>query len=204
MAVYEAAVCLGTVLLDHPMSPLHGAGREWMGLWMGSVAGLLMRWRVGAHYNPAAAIVLLPWRSAWRCVGAQLFGSVAGAGVARMAAGPPLGHGAVRYAALAVGQWEEAFLLEWLMGALWMALLAAAGGATGRWTPVMGAALTGIFFLLPGAAANPARAFAGAVFSGEREALWVYFVAPTAGMQAGALLHRYLGGAKPGNFAMRE
>jgi aquaporin Z len=45
---------------------------------------------------------------------------------------------------------------------------------------------------ISGASMNPARSFAPAIASGHTEHLWIYFVAPIAGMALASLIYSFL------------
>jgi aquaporin Z len=63
-----------------------------------------------------------------------------------------------------------------------------------KWSGVVAALLVALYITLAapisGMSINPARSFAPAVFAGQFEDLWIYFVAPPLGAFAAAELHR--------------
>ncbi|MFG2480911.1 MIP/aquaporin family protein [Streptomyces fagopyri] len=163
--------------------------------------------RSGGHMNPAVTVSLwlmgaFPGRSVLPYVLAQLAGSAAGTGLARLVWGRPVTLPSVDYAAIGPSPaWQPSsvFLAE--------------AGSTAAIVLVVGFVLARTRFahLLPyaiglsvalvitllgtrsGGSANPARQFGPALLAGRTEDLWIYLVAPVLGAALGASLDRVLG-----------
>lgn len=162
--------------------------------------------RSGGHMNPAVTVGLwlldaFPGRSVSPYVLAQLAGSVAGTGLARVLWGRAVslslvGYGAVRPAPTC--QPEFVFAAE--AGSVTLLILVVgfflARRGHARLLPYVIGILVGlvIVFLGPlsGGSINPARQLGPAVLSGQTICLWIYLVAPITGAVLGALVHRLL------------
>ena len=156
--------------------------------------------------NPAVTVALwlmdaFPRRSVPPYVLAQLAGSVAGTGLARLAWGRPVSRSLVNYGAVGPAPtWhpESVFLAE--VGST-AALVLLVGfflthRARGHLLPYAIGLLAGlvITFLGPlsGGSMNPARQLGPAALSGQTTCLWIYLVAPMLGAALGALGDRLL------------
>ncbi|WP_327287214.1 MIP/aquaporin family protein [Streptomyces sp. NBC_01198] len=158
--------------------------------------------RSGGHMNPAVTVSLwlmdaFPGRSVVPYAIAQLAGSAAGVGLARLVWGsvvsrPTIAHGAIRPAP----DWEPSavFLAE---GGAMMALILVVGYflAHPRFTfllpYVIGLCLATVIALLgplSGGSINPARQFGPAAISGQTTDLWIYLVVPVFGAVVGAAI----------------
>ncbi|MBI2688707.1 MAG: aquaporin [Acidobacteria bacterium] len=216
LGAFLFAACIGTVLLEHPSSPLHNAiddaflRRVLMGVAMGITAVLIIcsPWgqRSGAHINPAVTFTYwtlgkIGGRDALWYAAAQFAGAAAGVALATLVAGPPLAHEAVHFAATVPGMAGDltAFAAEVLISALLMATVLTVSNHPQwfRLTPYFAGSLVALFIAfegpVSGTSMNPARSFAPAIFSGDLASLWIYFAAPVMGMQTGALLYRLWG-----------
>jgi glycerol uptake facilitator-like aquaporin len=151
----------------------------------------------GGHLNPAVTFGLwltstFPGRWVPAYFAAQLTGSVAGTGLARLVWGPVLGN-RTAYAAV-----EPApscpptllFTVEAVSTAavLTITLLLMSRRTWTRWIPLARPAATAVVTIalgtLTGGSANPARQFGPALWAhrpGDWSHLWVYLVAPLAG-----------------------
>ncbi len=219
LAIFMVAACIVSVLLEHPMSPLHGAvdseaaRRLIGGLAMGvtAVAIFTSRWgkRSGAHLNPAVTITF--WRlgkvRGWDAVfyiAAQFLGGVAGVAVAGIFIGLPLTHSAVNYAATRPGPdgpWV-AFGAEFLISLVMMStvLRVSNNARLSRYTPYFAGSLVALFISvespLSGMSMNPARTFGSAVAASEWIGLWIYFTAPPLAMLAASVMYQWRGAGR--------
>jgi aquaporin Z len=192
------------VLLEHPDSPLRPwltddlGRRALMGLAMGltAVALIYSRWgqRSGAHFNPAVTLTFFRLGKVARrdLVGyivAQFAGGALGMVVASRAYGAALAHEAVHYVAtLPRGGVAVAFVAEVAMTALLMAIVLTVSNTPrlARFTGLCAGASVALFITveapISGMSLNPARTLASAVAANDWTQLWIYFVAPPAGM----------------------
>jgi glycerol uptake facilitator protein/aquaporin Z len=161
----------------------------------------------GGHLNPAVTLALwltgaFPSRRVLPYVAAQLTGSVAGTGLARLVWGPVVG-GRMAYAAVRPAPaWSTVavFTAEAAATAaiLSVALLLMSRPAWARWIPLALPAATAVVIVtlgtLTGGSANPARQFGPALWAHQPlywSHLWVYLVAPLAGAALTALAARH-------------
>ncbi|MEV4333330.1 aquaporin [Streptomyces sp. NPDC049597] len=175
-----------------------------MGLLVGVIVVLVlgpsMRRETAGHLNPAVTIGLwllrvFPVQAVLPFVVAQLAGSVAGVGLARLAWGDAaarVGDAALMPAA----DWSTGAVFAAEAGAMAVIMLIVAFAGTRphllTYLPaVVGACVAAvIIFLGPlsGGGANPARQFGPALVSGTTGLLWVYVLAPVAGSLLAALV----------------
>jgi MIP family channel proteins len=176
--------------------------------------------RSGGHMNPAVTVALwsmdaFPARRVVPYVLAQLAGSAAGAGFARLTWGP-----AVSLRQVAVGAIRPA--PTWQPGAVFAAetlsmtvLILIVGfvmtrRGSARLVPCAIGLSVGlvIAFLGPrsGGSINPARQLGPAVLSGQITDLWIYLIAPVLGALAGGGMYRLLkrGIEKQSNTEVRQ
>ncbi|WP_416970825.1 aquaporin [Streptomyces sp. 4F14] len=159
--------------------------------------------RSGGHLNPAVTLALwvagaFPGRRVLPYVAAQLAGSVAGTGLARLVWGPVVGgrmdYGAVR----AAPGWPAGAVFGAEAGAtaaiLAVALLLMSRPAWAHLLPFATAlVIVGLGTLTDGSA-NPARQFGPALWadgSAYWSQLWIYLLAPLAGAALPALVTRF-------------
>jgi aquaporin Z len=213
LGTFMVSAGLVGVLLGYPGSPLHQAlpdpimRRVIAGVAMGSTAIALIysRWgqRSGAHMNPAVTLSFLRlgkvrrW-DAFFYVAAQFVGGVLGvllvAAICRAAfTEPPVAYVTTRPGPAGAG---IAFLAELVISAGMMLTILVASGSrrfapyTGLFAGLLVATYIAIEEPFSGMSMNPARSFASAAPAMMWEGLWIYMVAPLAGMLLGTLIHR--------------
>ncbi|MCX4404381.1 aquaporin [Streptomyces sp. NBC_01764] len=159
--------------------------------------------RSGGHMNPAVTVALwlvdaFPGRSVAPYILAQLAGSAAGTGLARLVWGPAVSlpsvaHGAIRPAPT----WEPAAVFLAEAGAM-AALILVVGYflAHPRFTHllpyVIGISVATVIALLgplSGGSINPARQLGPAALSGRTKDLWIYLIVPVLGAVIGAAIY---------------
>ena len=181
-----------------------------VGVIVGAVLLVLIRspWgrRSGAHLNPAVSIGLwlmgaFPGRWVAPYAAAQLAGSLAGAGLARLVWGQAVAAAPIRYAAVQPSAgWNGPAVFAAESGCLIAVTLLIgfflAYPAWARCLPLALAAATalivGVLGPRSGGATNPARQFGPALLSGQLNYLAVYLIAPVAGAIVGAGIHQLL------------
>ena len=162
--------------------------------------------RSGGHMNPAVTVALwamgaFPGRRVVPYVLAQLAGSAAGAGLARLVWGHAVALRQVSVGAIRPAPtWQPAAVLvaETVGMAAVIAivgfLMARPGGA--RLVPYAIGASVGLVIALlgprSGGSINPARQLGPAVLAGQTTDLWIYLTAPVLGALAGAIAYRRL------------
>ena len=200
--------------LRHPESPLLipdlGIALVVIGVVSGAVlTGLILSpigKRSGGHMNPAVTVTLwlmdaFPGRRVLSYVLAQLAGSVAGAGLARLAWGSAVSHPMVSFGAIrpaASWQPEAVFLAEAGSMGLFMLIVGfflVRHRLAGLLPYVIGLGVGLVIALLgplSGGSINPARQLGPAVLAGQTTDLWIYLVSPMLGAVIGSLIHRRL------------
>jgi glycerol uptake facilitator-like aquaporin len=162
--------------------------------------------RSGGHMNPAVTVALwlmdvFPGASVAPYLAAQLAGSVAGVGLARLVWGPAVSTKAISYAALGPKPGIDAptvYLGEcgYMIALTVMVGFFLAYPAYNRWLPeAIALAVALLIFLLgpvTGGVVNPARQFGPAVLAEQGTDLWIYLTAPIVGAALGAGLHHLL------------
>lgn len=217
LGLFMVSACVFAVLLGHPMSPVPAAVddsmalRALMGGAMGTTAVLLivspLGQRSGAHFNPAVTLTFyalgkIRGQDAVFYLGSQFLGGLLGVQVADFLIGPPLSHPVVNHVATVPGSggmWV-AFGAELAisMGLMLTVLTVSNKREWSRYTPFVAGSLVALFIFfeapLSGMSMNPARTLGSAVGAWEWRAIWIYFVAPVAGMLTAALLYRLMFG----------
>lgn len=200
-------------LLEYPRSPLHAAiadplaRRALMGIMMGLTAiGLIYSpWgqRSGAHFNPAVTLTFwgLGKVAGWDALFYVIFQSLGGlVGVLLVLAafGERFALPPVSFVVTVPGSAGPlvAFAAEIAIafGLMLMVLITTNSARLTRFTGLFAGLLLALYITfespLSGTSLNPARTLASALPSGTRNALWVYLLAPIAGMALAALLYR--------------
>jgi len=213
LGTFMIAAGLVATLLEYPRSPLHEAlpdpaqRRALAGLAMGLTAiGLIYSpWgrRSGAHMNPAVTLTFLALGKVRGCDAAffmlaQFVGGTLGVLLVLALLGSSFSAAPVSYAATMPGPAGAAvaFAAELAISAGMMATILTCSGwrraapFTGLVAGVLVASYIALEGPLSGMSMNPARSFASAAPGLMWHFLWIYFLAPVAGMLAGAQLYR--------------
>jgi aquaporin Z len=213
LGTFMVSAGLVGVLLGYPGSPLHHAlpdptvRRVIAGVAMGltAIALIYSRWgqRSGAHMNPAVTLSFLRlgkvrrW-DAFFYVIAQFAGGVLGVLLVAAVCAAAFTEPPVAYAATRPGPAGPAvaFVAELVISAGMMVTILAASSSrrlapyTGVFAGLLVAACIAVEEPLSGMSMNPARSFASAAPAMLWDGLWIYLVAPIAGMLLGTRLHR--------------
>ncbi|MEU3986678.1 aquaporin [Streptomyces sp. NPDC026672] len=158
----------------------------------------------GGHFNPGVTVFLwadglFPGRAVVPYVVAQLAGSVAGPGLARLLWGDPVTT--IGYAAVAPAPETGPVALFLIETAALAAVLAAVALVMIRprlhvLVPAVIAVGVGVVVAslgpVTGASINPARAFGPALLSGQYDHLWTYMLSPVVAGALVGVLHRAL------------
>jgi aquaporin Z len=224
LAVFLISASAFTILVEHPRGLLSGlvTGRqarlvvEGVAMALTAVALIYSRWgmRTGAHMNPAVTLALSRLRTMRRrdvagYITGQFAGGVAGMAVAAVLFGSALSHPSVHWVVTRPGPSgpAAAFAAECLMTLAMMTMVLRLSSHP-RWatrTGLVSAALLATFIIveapISGVSLNPARTLGPALFARDFTAIWIYFVAPPAGMVLAALVYsRRCPGACPHGF----
>jgi aquaporin Z len=205
LGLFMISAAAVATLLQHPSSPIAGWSsapllqRVPMGVAMGLTNAALiyspLGARSGAHMNPAVTLTFLrlrkiaPLDAAGYLLG-QFAGGLAGIAIAvRALAGLPA-HPAVNYVATIPGRSGAAFAFaaEMLISFVLMSVVLGMSNAprlarfTGLGASLLVAACIVLEAPFSGMSMNPARTLASNVFASMLSTLWIYFIAPPAGM----------------------
>jgi aquaporin Z len=217
LGVFMVSAGLVTTLLEFPGSPLNAAladadlRRVLIGIAMGATAMAIVYspWgqRSGAHLNPAVTLAFLRLgkvapADALFYVLAQFVGGTLGVLLALQLLGTAFSEPPVRYVATEPGPAGRgvALVAEFSIsfGLMGTVLLVSSSERCARWTGVCAGILVALFIgleaPLSGMSMNPARSFASAAPAQLWSHLWIYFVAPVAGMLAASVVHERWGG----------
>jgi glycerol uptake facilitator-like aquaporin len=162
--------------------------------------------RSGGHMNPAVTVAVwlmdvFPGASVVPYSAAQLAGSVAGVGLARLVWGPSISTKAIGYAALGPKPGIDAPAVYLGECGCMIALTVMVGfflayPTYNRWLPGAIALAVALLIVLlgpvTGGVVNPARQFGPAVLAEQGKDLWIYLTAPIVGAVLGAGLHHLL------------
>jgi aquaporin Z len=208
------AACVFTVLLEHPMSPIHHAfddpviRRVLLGVATGAAEFCMIfsPWgqRSGAHMNPSVTLTFLMlgkvarW-DAFFYILFQFLGGTMGVVIAAALIGPPLQHSSVNFAVTIPGPQgpAAAFLAECVISvALMSAILWISNSRRwSRYTPFFASALIALFVSveapLSGTSMNPARSLGSAFSAEDYTGLWIYFLAPSLSMVLASVVYRF-------------
>ncbi|MBL9135750.1 MAG: aquaporin [Verrucomicrobiales bacterium] len=209
LGLFLMAACLVTMVLEHPKSWVHQqVDVPWVRrLVAGAAMGLTLvgmvysPWgrRSGAHLNPVVTLVFAALgkvapRDVLGYIAAQFLGGALGVAIMAGVAQAWLADPAVRYVVTTPG-WAGVWAAFWAEGLISLTMVSAVLVVSrnrhgSRFTGWVAAGLLCLFILiespLSGTSMNPARTVATALASGEWRGWWIYFVAPTLGMFAGA------------------
>jgi aquaporin Z len=215
LGLFMFSACAFTVLLFHPSSPVAellpvGVLRRLvMGTAMGATAIAIifspLGQRSGAHFNPAVTWTFFRLGKINACDAAfytlfQFAGGIAGVLLASITLGKLVGHQSVNYAVTLPGPngLIAAFFAELFISFILMLAVLTLGNTKrlARWTGIFAGALIALYITvespISGMSMNPARTFGSAVGAHVWMSLWIYFVAPPAGMLLSAELYRRL------------
>ena len=214
LGLFMLSACIFSVVIFHPASFLNDwletdlMRRLLMGLAMGTTAIAIifspMGKRSGAHFNPAVTLVYLtlkkikPWDAAFYTL-FQVGGGIIGVLLAYLILKQILAHPNVQYAVTVPGSFgvTAAFLAELMISFVLMTvILNVSNSRLGRWTGVFAGTLVATYITIEspisGMSMNPARTLGSAVSAHVWTALWIYLVAPPAGMLlASAVFKRF-------------
>ncbi len=205
LGLFMLSACGFGVLLFHPASAVVAAlphpmvRNVLMGLAMGltAVANVYSPWgrRSGAHLNPSFTLAFyrlgkVAGRDVAGYVLGQFTGAVLGTGLAVLLLGRWIGDPAVAYVATVPGApgVAVAFVAELAIsfGLMLVVLLVLSRPRLAPYTGLFAGALVALYITfeapLSGMSMNPARTVGSALYAHRWTALWLYFLAPPAGM----------------------
>jgi aquaporin Z len=212
LGLFMISACLFGTLMENPDSPVRQAiddplqRRIFMGLAMGltAIAIVYSPWgkQSGAHINPSVTLTFfrlgkVEGRDAGFYIAAQFAGAVAGVLVSAAILGDLLGDPHVNYVTTVPGRYGilAALAAEVLISFVLMTVVlhVSNNSKLHRFTGLCAGLLVAgyIIFEAPisGMSMNPARTFGSALPARVWSALWIYFVAPVAGMQLAAAVY---------------
>lgn len=211
LGMFMVSACCFTALLELPGMPLREAiasadvRRCLTGCAMGltAVALIYSKWgrQSGALMNPALTLGFwylgkIGARDATAYAIAQTLGSVAAMLAMKVLIPDMLAQPALNYVMTLPGMSgpAAAFATEVIMsfGMLLLVLYSSNNPRTAPYTGIFAGILVMVYITLGGPVSgmslNPARSLASALAAGHLEHLWIYFVAPPAGMMAAAVV----------------
>ncbi len=215
VALFMVFLALMSVVLEYPGSPVNKllplgwVRRALMGIAAGASLACVIYspWgqRTGAHINPAVTLAMglirrIRLRTTLFYITAQLTGAILGMSVAELLLGRYLSHPKVDHIATTPGDAGEpwAFVGELSFSFALMTLILVLTSRP-KWAPYTGLAVaitvavfTATAAPLSGMSMNPARTLGAAIFGHDWHSLWIYFVAPPAGMLLAATLYARL------------
>ena len=219
LGLFMFSACAFTVLLYHPSSPvaqtIHDGvmRRVLMGTAMGSTAIAIifspLGKRSGAHFNPSVTWTFFRLGKIWAWDAAfytlfQFAGGVAGIMLASLTLGKLIAHHSVNYATTVPGPDGPivAFAAEIVISFILMSVVLAVSNTKrlARWTGIFAGVLVATYITIEspisGMSMNPARTFSSAIGAHIWMSLWIYFVAPPAGMLLAAEVYRRLNASR--------
>lgn len=200
MAVAGAA---GVLLARVPSAPLLHRLMYGSAMGLTAIAIVYSPWgrRSGAHFNPAVTLTYYllgksePWDALFYILAQFLGGTILFAIAARLLQ-PAIAQPGVHYVVTQPGAPGPiiALIAEIVIAFLLMAtVLLVSNSRFARFTGICAGVLVATYITfeapLSGTSMNPARTFASAFNARDLTALWVYFIAPPAGMIAAALAY---------------
>ena len=211
LGTFMVSACFFAVVLFYPGRPMTaalspGIRNLLMGVAMGStaVAIICSPWgkRSGAHFNPAVTLTFLRLGKIERVdalfyVVAHFIGGVMGVLLSWLILGDLLADSAVNFVVTVPGRYgaSVAFVAEIVVAFVQMSMILFTSNSVrfARLTPFFAGSLVATYITfespLSGMSMNPARSFASALPSHTWMALWIYFLAPPAGMLLAAALY---------------
>jgi aquaporin Z len=222
LCLFMISACMFGTLIGHPDSPVHQSignplGRRLlMGLAMGltAILNIYSPWgkQSGAHLNPATTLTFfrlgkVKGRDALFYALAQFIGGALGVWIAAMLMGNVLSHRSVNYVATQPGDYglAAAFIAEIIITFILFSVVlrVSSNEKIARFTGVFVGFLVAAYITVEdpfsGMSMNPARTLASALFAQSYASLWIYFIAPPAGMLLAAEVYLRLDGkSNPG------
>lgn len=217
LGVFMISAFTFATILEHPASPLHRGlpnpllRRFLMGLAMGSTAiGIIYSpWgkRSGAHINPSTTLTFFrlgkvaKWDALFY-VASQFVGGLIGAISAAVALSAWASHPAVNYVVTMPGATGAfaALIAEMAIAFILMTVVLRVSSTPRlhKFTGLCAGILVAIYITveapISGMSMNPARTFGSALSANTWTSIWIYFVAPLAGMLAAAEVYVRLNG----------
>lgn len=217
LCLFMLSACAFATLLFHPSSVVAATvvnpwlRRILMGIAMGLTATAIVYspWgkRSGAHLNPSVTLTFFRlgkvelWDALFY-ISAQFVGGVAGVLLASAVFGDLLAAPSVNYVTTMPGASGNsvAFLAEMLISFILMSVVLNVSNraSLAHWTGICAGVLIALYISfespLSGMSMNPARTFGSALSARAWTALWVYFIAPPAGMFLAAHVYTYING----------
>ncbi len=215
LGLFMISAGLFATLFEYPGSPVHQAipdptiRRILIGIAMGITAiGIIYSpWgqRSGAHMNPAMTLTFwslgkVKAQDALCYMAAQFVGGVLGVLVVIGLLGDRFAAPPVLFAVTVPGDAgpTRAFMAEFAISAvlvftvLWVSNTKRVARLTGLTAGILVAMYIAIEAPISGMSMNPARSLASALPGSVWDHLWIYFIAPPAGMLTGAFVYRAL------------
>lgn len=205
LGLFMFSACAFTVLLYHPSSPLAQTIHDgvWRRLLMGTAMGATaiaiifspLGQRSGAHFNPSVTWTFFRLRKIEAVDAAfytlfQFAGGITGVIIASLTFRALVAHQSVNYAVTLPGRNGPlvAFCAEIVISFVLMMVVLTVSNTKrlARWTGMFAGALVATYITIEapisGMSMNPARTLSSAVGAEVWMSLWIYFVAPPAGM----------------------
>ncbi|MFN0049108.1 MAG: aquaporin [Cytophagales bacterium] len=210
LGMFMVSASVFTILLEHPdlpfrtLIPSSDIRRAIIGFFMGLTAVLLIqsKWgqMSGAHMNPAVTLANLylkriSAKDAFYYILAQFIGSILFVYLVKILLFDYLSHASISYIVTVPDKNGElvAFVLEFLMSfILLLSVLLLSQSKYAKYTPYFVGVLLTVYitFEAPftGMSINPARTVGSAISGGIWNSIWLYFLAPIAGMFCAAFI----------------
>jgi aquaporin Z len=213
LGMFMLSACLFVALFEYPRSPVRQViddplvRRVFIAIAMGLTAIAIVYspfgQRSGAHFNPAVTLTFLrlgkiaAWDAVFYMV-AQFIGALSGVWLSLALLGPMvLADPSIEFVATIPGPWGASWALvaEIVISFILMTVILQVSNRPNlnRYTALFAGFLVAIFIAveapISGMSMNPARSFASAFPAHLWTALWIYFLAPPAGMLAAAEIY---------------